>query len=130
MQRFLTILALALPALALASDPLPRLDDMLWVSRPLVVFGDNAADPRVAAQLRMLEAGEEELAARDVVIVVDTDPAAQSEYRKKIRPRDFRLVLIDKDGTIVYRKPDPVPVRDLIRLIDRLPSRKLDLGQH
>lgn len=122
------IFAMSLPALA-ADTPLPSPEDMVWVARPVLIFADTEADPRVARQLQMLEAEAEKLKDRDVVIIVDTDPAEKSAFRQKIRPRDFRFVLIDKDGKIVYRKPDPVSSRELIRLIDRLPSRKLDLGQ-
>lgn len=123
------VAALVLIAPAQAGEaPTTSLEEYRWTARPLVVFADSDADPRVVRQLDMLKAGQDALDARDVVIIIDTDPAAKSEFRQTLRPHGFRFVLIDKDGKIVYRKPEPVPVRDLIRLIDRLPSRKDDIA--
>ena len=33
-------------------------------------------------------------------------------------------VLVGKDGEVKYRKPSPVTVREVIRLIDRMPLRR------
>lgn len=98
-----------------------------WTARPVVIFADSTLDPRVAQQLSMLEARQAELSERDVVIIVDTD--ADSPLRETLRPRDFMFVLIGKDGEVKYRKPDPVPVRDIIRLIDRMPMRQQEMGR-
>jgi hypothetical protein len=67
------------------------------------------------------------LAARDVVVITDTDPAARSELRQKLRPRGFALVLIGKDGVIYLRKPAPWHVREITRSIDKLPMRQQEL---
>ena len=128
------LVALALPAVA-AEDPgfAPRdaagvtLSDFLWQKLPIVVFADNPADPAFTEQLRLLESRWPELAERDVVVVTDTDPAAESEVRQALRPRGFALVLIAKDGTVALRKPFPWDVRELTRAIDRMPMRREEL---
>ena len=106
----------------------PTLDELLWVARPVVVFADTPNDPRFTQQLRMLEDRAEELAARDAVILVDTDPGTLGPLRRELRPRGFGVVLIDKDGTVVRRHPNPISARELINQIDRLPSRRQEIG--
>ncbi len=103
------------------------LDDILWLKRALVVFADTPADPRYVEQMGYLTERLDALAARDVVIVTDTDPAARSELRQKLRPRGFALVLIGKDGVIYLRKPTPWQVREITRSIDKLPMRQQEL---
>lgn len=101
--------------------------EFLWIARPVVVFADSAADPRFAQQMELLTARIEELALRDVAVVVDTDPAARSAFRQALRPRGFALVLVAKDGNVILRKPAPWNVRELTRSIDKLPLRQQEI---
>lgn len=104
----------------------PDLEDLLWIARPVVVFADSANDPRFRQQMDMLDQYTEDLTMRDVVILTDTDADTLSPLRRELRPRDFTVVLIDKDGTVVQRRPTPTTVRELSHTIDRLPSRRLE----
>lgn len=122
-----------LPAVAVEieqTDPpaTPELSDLLWIARPLVVFADTPNDPRFAQQMRMLDERMGELLDREVVILTDTDPAAAGPLRRDLRPRGFGLVLIDIDGKIASRRPSPTPAREIINLIDRMPSRREETG--
>ena len=104
------------------------LDELKWVARPIVVFADSPRDPRVLSQLQAFEEQTDELLERDVVILIDTDPDGGSELRTRFRPRsDFMAVLMGKDGEVKYRKPRPVTVRELMRLIDRMPMRRQEM---
>ncbi|NNK79290.1 MAG: DUF4174 domain-containing protein [Litoreibacter sp.] len=103
------------------------LEEFLWLKRPVVVFADTPADPRFREQMALLEARLDALADRDVVILTDTDPAAKSALRMKLRPRGFMLVLIGKDGGVKLRKPAPWDVRELGRVIDKMPMRQQEL---
>ncbi|MEM9394179.1 MAG: DUF4174 domain-containing protein [Pseudomonadota bacterium] len=103
-----------------------NLNDFLWVARPIVVFADTPADPRFVEQMELLAARPEELAARDVVIITDTDPSVRSELRKELRPRGFMLVVIGKDGNRL-RKPAPWDVREITRSIDKMPLRQEEI---
>jgi hypothetical protein len=118
------------PAAATQSEAAaqPSLDELQWVARPLVVFADTADDPRFRQQLALLEERLPELEERDVVILTDTDPAAQGPLRQALRPRGFGVVLIDTDGVVAQRHPTPVTARELINLIDRMPSRRQETG--
>jgi len=115
-------------AAASEADVQPALADLRWVARPLVVFADSPEDPRFVQQLALLEPQLDELEERDVVILTDTDPAAQGPLRQALRPRGFGLVLIDKDGVVAQRRPAPTTARELINLIDRMPSRRQETG--
>lgn len=129
MKHVLTAFAfLASACAALAEDaPQPSLDELKWVARPIVVFADAPADPRVAQQLAMFDARIDELEERDVVILVDTQGGEKTPLREKLHPRDFMVVLLGKDGQVKYRKPHPVTVREIIRLIDRMPLRQQEI---
>lgn len=111
-----------------AEEPPQTLEDLLWIARPVVVFADTPNDPRFLQQMQMLEERPEELAERKAVVLVDTDPAAKGPLRQALRPRGFGLVLIDTDGAVIQRRPAPTTARELINLIDRLPSRRLETG--
>ena len=98
-----------------------------WVARPLVVFADSPNDPRFIQQMEYIEARFADLMDRDVVVIVDTDPAARSAIRTELRPRGFDLVLIGKDGLKYLRKPLPWDVREISRSIDKMPLRQQEL---
>ena len=110
------------PALIQPADG-RELSEFLWKNRLVLVFADSAADPRFHEQLDRLTEGVDMLIERDVLVLTDTDPASPSPARKKLRPRGFSLVLIDKDGGIKLRKPSPWSVREITRSIDKFPSR-------
>ena len=120
------------------ADPLaPRdaadltLAEFQWVSRPIIVFADSPNDPRVAEQLALLAERPEPLLERDVVIIVDTDPAARSAIRTELRPRGFALVVMQRDGQVGFRRPSPRDVREIIRGIDNFALRQeeMQMGQ-
>ncbi|MEL7105606.1 MAG: DUF4174 domain-containing protein [Pseudomonadota bacterium] len=105
------------------------LDDFQWVARPVVVFANTDANPAFEEQLRLLADGLDDLAARDVVLITDTDPDAASALRTKLRPRGFMLTLIGKDGGVKLRKPFPWDVRELSRSIDKMPMRQREIRE-
>lgn len=105
------------------------LNQFKWKNRPVVVFSDSENNPAFIEQMRLLRERPEELAARDVVVITDTDPDALSDLRRKLRPRTFMLVIIGKDGTVNLRKPFPWDVREITRTIDKMPLRKREIRQ-
>jgi hypothetical protein len=68
-----------------------------------------------------------ELAQRDALVIVDTDPAAATDLRHTFRPRGFSLVLMEKDGTAVLRKPLPWDLREITHAIDKSPLRRQEV---
>jgi hypothetical protein len=123
------ILLLALPLAAAAQEaPQPTLDELKGVARPVVVFADTPDDPKFVQQMGYLEALPEELEKRGVVVLTDTDPAANGPLRLRLRPVGFGVVLIDLDGSVAQRRPLPTSVRELANFIDRTPSRRQETG--
>ncbi len=105
------------------------LSQFKWKKRPVVVFADSELDPAFEEQMSLLRAREDELRARDVVVIADTDPEKMSQLRRKLRPRGFMLVLIGKDGAVKIRKPFPWDVREISRSIDKMPMRKREIRE-
>lgn len=103
------------------------LAEQLYVTRPLVVFADSPEDPSFRRQMELLARGYPDLAERDVLLVIDTDPALRTEWRQKLRPRGFSLVIMDKDLRPVIRKPLPWEVREIVAAIDKLPLRRTEI---
>jgi hypothetical protein len=137
-RPFLAVLALCLPALAFAAraDETPAFApvtavevveaDLMFVMRPVIVFADNPNDPAFVRQLELLARYHDELAARDVILILDTDPANPSDLRKKLRPRGFSLVLMDKDWKPMIRKPLPWDGREIVNSIDKMPIARTE----
>lgn len=105
------------------------LDDLKFIRRPVVVFADSPEDPSFVRQMELINMGLPALAERDVLVITDTDPDARSELRKKLRPRGFSLVLMDKDQRGVLRKPLPWDVREIVNAIDKFPLRRQEIQQ-
>jgi hypothetical protein len=132
-RSFLAVLTLAIPALSLhawadeapAFVPTPASEvveaDLLFLRRPVVVFADTPNDPAFVRQMELMKRYYAELAARDVILIIDTDPANPSSLRKKLRPRGFSLVLMDKDWKPMIRKPLPWEGREIVNSIDKMP---------
>jgi hypothetical protein len=105
------------------------LDQYLWKKRLLVVFSNSELDPQFTEQLDLLSERPNGLAARDVLIVLDSDPSEETELREEFRPRGFMLVLVGKDGEVYLRKPVPWDVREISRSIDKLPLRQREMRE-
>ena len=96
--------------------------------------GDSASEPLagIKAYVELLVDGDANqldrvyrCAARhevDVVIIVDTDPAARSDIRQQLRPRGFAIVVMQKDGSVGFRRPSPRDVREIVRGIEKPPA--------
>ena len=85
------------------------LNEFLWIKRPLIVFADAPADPRYVEQMQFLTDRLEALDARDVVVLTDTDPGARSDLRQRFHPWD---------------------VREISRVIDKLPTRQREMREN
>ncbi|TGD44164.1 DUF4174 domain-containing protein [Pseudotabrizicola sediminis] len=102
-------------------------DDLMYKQRPVVVFGDGPDDPNFLRQMELLQRDLPALEQRDVALIIDTDPEARGEWRMRLRPRGFSLVLMDKDLRPVIRKPLPWEVREIVAAIDKFPLRRQEM---
>lgn len=131
-MRNFSLLALLITLIAaplVAQERVDPLAEYKWVARPLVIFADSEFDPRFVRQMAILADDPSVLEDRNVVVLIDTDPDAYGPLRQTLRPRDFMIVLIDKEGKVVFRKPTPWTPRELSRAIDKLPIRQDELDQ-
>ncbi|WP_019955324.1 DUF4174 domain-containing protein [Yoonia vestfoldensis] len=103
------------------------LAELQWLARAVVVFADTPNDPRFRQQMDMLLADIDRLVERDVILITDTDPAARTSVRLELRPRGYALTVVDKDGRVLQRKPEPWSVRELTGSIDRTPLRAQEI---
>jgi hypothetical protein len=128
MRRIIPFILLLISPMAMAQtvDPLA---EYVWLSRLLVIFADSPDDSRYTRQIEMLDSDPDALTERQIVLLVDTDPAANGPLRQKMHPHGFMLVVIDKDGSILFRKPTPWSVRELSRAIDKTPFRMDEIDE-
>ena len=141
-RPFLALVALALPALSLSAGadeapavvpvfaPVPASEvveaDLIFLRRPVVIFADRPNDPAFVRQMELLTRYYPQLETRDVILITDTDPANPSDLRKKLRPRGFSLVLMDKDWKPMIRKPLPWDGREIVNSIDKMPIARTE----
>lgn len=103
------------------------LEAFIWIARPLVIFADSPNDPNFRRQLELIAERPEDLAERDVIVIVDTDASLRSAPREALHPRGFMFALIDKDGRVSLRKPRPWDLREISRSIDKSPLRQQEI---
>lgn len=108
-----------------AADIVP--EEFMWEKRLLVIFANTPNDPEYRRQLALLESRAGDLRERDVIVVLDTDPAAATALRTRLRPRAFMLAIIGKDGEIKQRKPSPWDAREIVQAIDKFPLRRQEM---
>ncbi|MGZ9809884.1 DUF4174 domain-containing protein [Pseudoroseicyclus sp. H15] len=104
-------------------------EELQYVARPLFVFADSPLDPNFIQQMELIEDGWNDLIARDVLVIADTEPSANSPVRETFRPRGFVMILVGKDGRIAQRKPSPWATREIAHAIDKLPLRQQEIRE-
>lgn len=98
-----------------------------WAQRPIVIFANSDKDPNFISQMEFLSQDIKALKERDIVVLVDTNPSIPSLLRKKLRPHGFAFILIGKDGQVKLRKPSPWNIREIARVIDKMPIRQQEI---
>jgi hypothetical protein len=109
-------------------DPLAR---YRWKQRLVLVFAPVATSPQRAEQRRLLQARQRDADARELLVldVLPTTPGAvKIRQRFGVRPDEFRVLLIGKDGGEKYRSDQPVPAQDFFDRIDAMPMRQQERG--
>ena len=98
-----------------------------WAQRPIVIFANSDKDPNFISQMEFLSQDIKALKERDIVVLVDTNPSLTSVLRKKLRPHGVAFILIGKDGQVKLRKPSPWNIREIARVIDKMPIRQQEI---
>ena len=100
-----------------------------WTHRPVVIFANSDKDPNFISQIEFLSEDIKALLERDIIVLIDTDPKLSSSLRKKLRPHGFAFVLIGKDGQVKLRKPSPWNIREIARVVDKMPIRQQEIAR-
>lgn len=98
-----------------------------WINRVIIVFSDSPFNLNYIEQLELLEEDQAALQDRDIVILIDSDPIADSLIRQSYHPRGFDMLVVGKDGRTFLRKPNPWTIREISRAIDKLPMRQQEI---
>ena len=100
--------------------------------RVLVAFAADAEDPRLLVQRRAAAELARDGDDRDLTFAVVTgstvrglsDSAGALRSRLRVRPEEFRVVLVGKDGHAALDEPAPVSAETVRRRIDAMPMRR------
>lgn len=122
---------LAIPLAALAAVAAPAAD-LTSRNRFLLVSAPDAADPQFVAQRQALAGWTQSAADRDLVTVElvgdrvtgSPDSAAALRKRYALKPGQFEVVLIGKDGHVASRSPIMLSATELEGRIDAMPMRR------
>jgi len=128
LQAYLALTVVGAMLMGGAPDPLKPLQ---WKARVLVVSAPLAEDAGLRAQDAILRADGDGQADRDMKVIrlvgaqgpagVDTPTLRE---RLSLPPDRFEVVLVGKDGAIVLRRRQPVPLGELFDRIDAMPMRR------
>lgn len=119
--------AVLLAASATASVDLLR--DYLWTNRVIITFSTNESTPERLLLIKQIAQYPCEFRKRDLVHIdlisgsVDYQSLSQ---RFAMEGKDFKLVLIGKDGKIKLQAT-AVALEDIFALIDTMPMRKKEM---
>lgn len=95
--------------------------------RQLLIFGVN--QPEFKKQLHLLKQDSIGLADRDLLVYTYKDG---SSFHKKyeVKPGQFTIILIGKDGGEKFRSYTVVKPETLFALIDGMPMRKAEMRKN
>ncbi|MBC8103964.1 MAG: DUF4174 domain-containing protein [Cytophagales bacterium] len=95
-------------------------------NRVLLIFAPSKEDPRYKKQDRLMSGEATGLKDRDLIRfdVLEQKGIVPLRERYGIRPGQFRVLLIGKDGSIAFSALRPVVASDLFGRIDRMPMRR------
>ena len=130
------LLAVSLAALSLAAIFAPLLAQeglsrYQGRNRLLLIFAPSKSDPRWQKQDELLQRSAEAFRDRDLVrldyLEIGGTPATAVRAHYGVKPGQFRVLLIGKDGHVASGGPTPVALHELTEQIDRMPMRREEM---
>lgn len=139
MKKMMSAIAIAV-CVAGPSYAMDSLSQFEWKNRVLLVFG-NANDAKLKQQIQVLKVQDQELAAREMVVIQISGEEVHAVYGQvnridaaKLRAvanadgRRFQAVLVGKDGSVKLRSSRVIGNVEMFDLIDRMPMRRGNQG--
>ena len=99
-------------------------------NRLLLIFAPSASDPRWRRQNALLADSRAQFTDRDLLRFDFLEHGRRGEEaraRYGVKPGQFRVLLIGKDGHVASGGPTPISLADLSRQIDRMPMRQAEM---
>lgn len=132
------LLLLGLLFLLTAQTPKPRpleqtLRESRWKKRVLLIAAPTTEQADFKAQKALLKANEKELAERDCLVLEvlyeQLSAADQQLLTQKtgIKPPQFAVVLIGKDGGVKQKSNRPISPAELFGTVDKMPMRREEM---
>ena len=145
----LLLCAILSPGQQSISHTLVTLSGLRDTKRVLLVFAPSSDDPNFAMQRSLFKNQASEASDRDLIFIpfLGRQKAADIELRDentsltpdaeqirlrsryKIKPNDFAVILLGKDGGEKLRSGTPVTMEKLATLIDSMPMRQQEVRQ-
>ena len=114
-----------------------------WKNRVLIIGGDSS---KFKSQLDQINLESNEFTDRDLVIILIEEDNSRISYdglktiktidydstlnlRNKYNFKEFKLILIGKDGGEKYNSKKPVSINVIYELIDGMPMRKNEIKE-
>ena len=123
--------------------PVPEfdLDSLRWKHRVLLLFSPSESDSSFRLQKQDLASRRQEVLERDLMVLeilehgesrasdrILSEKAAEGiRNRVGVRSGRFQVLLIGRDGGVKLRSEQPVPVQDILGLIDSMPMRRQEM---
>ncbi len=94
--------------------------------RQLLIFGNTAYAALVKQQLLIFNSVPQGIKERDInIVVVNAGSTFFDKYG--VKPGEFKVVLVGKDGGEKYQSGQVVPIAKIFALIDAMPMRKAEI---
>ena len=143
MKYFLFIVFMTITINSLADDAENILRDFVWQKRVLLVFTPDNSHINYQRQniiLSKIAAGMDErnittiAAMANGMLLINNNEQSQTAdnfyQRYAVTEKQFRVILIGKDGKVKLDRNKPVFAEELFALIDAMPMRLYEMHQH
>ncbi len=124
----LSLVAFLLPLMVLAEGDLSQYHNK---NRVLLIFAPGKSDPHWQKQNALLQNSAAAFQDRDLVRLDDLETegvhGAGLRTRYGVKPGQFRVLLIGKDGHVASGGPTPINLDALTSQIDRMPMRREEM---
>lgn len=115
-----------------------------WKNRVIIISAPSTENEKYRIQRGELDNRTEGVLDRDLLVLdlfdneqsrmgdlfLTYDDVSKLKKLFGLKPDQFQIILIGKDGTIKLRSDKPVPASKLFRLIDTMPMRKEEMRRN
>jgi Domain of unknown function (DUF4174) len=105
------------------------LADYRWKNRVLVILAPSDNDPQLKEQRASAAASAAGFSERDLIVISEIGVEGPVHRKFGIRPSDFQVLLIGKDGRSTLHWPRPVSSEVIFSAIDRMPMRRDEISK-